>query len=202
MRIYGDVLSPFVRACLVCGHEVGLSDRIELVKLGVKPVEEHAVLAKLSPIGKIPVLETDHHHPIYDSRVILEYLAHVSGHRDIIPDDGVKRFRVLTLLALATGLADAAVALRYEQAQRPAGLQWPELMQRNRLRITAAVNDIEQNWTPELHNINAATIMLATALSYVGLRHPDVNWRESANTVAAFHHQFCQRPSMQAYPLP
>lgn len=201
MKIYGDVISPFVRACLVCAHEVGLAEKIELVKTSVKPIEEHAVLSKLSPIGKIPVLETDHHHAIYDSRVIIEYLSHVAGNRDIIPDDGVKRFRVLTLAALATGIADAAVALRYELAQRPPDKQWSQLADRNTQRIVASVRDVEQNWNADLHALSSATILLATALSYIDFRHGTIDWRTQSPSVAAFHARFSDRSSMLAYPL-
>jgi glutathione S-transferase len=188
MKIYGDILSPFVRACMVCGHEVGLFDKIELVKTSVKPTEENPDLARLSPIGKIPVLETNHHHAIYDSRVIIEYLAHVAGNRDIIPDDGVKRFRVLTLAALATGIADAAVALRYEQAQRPPEKQWAALAERNQQRIVTGVT--------------AATILLATTLTYIDYRHAGIAWRTTNPEVAAFHAWFSNRDSMKAFPLP
>jgi glutathione S-transferase len=43
--------------------------------------------------------------------VIIEYLCHVAGNSSLIPDDGVKRFRVLTLQALGQGMADSAVGL-------------------------------------------------------------------------------------------
>jgi glutathione S-transferase len=201
MKIYGDILSPFVRACMVCGHEVGLFDKIELVKTSVKPTEENPDLARLSPIGKIPVLETNHHHAIYDSRVI-EYLAHVAGNRDIIPDDGVKRFRVLTLAALATGIADAAVALRYEQAQRPPEKQWAALAERNQQRIVTGIRDANKNWTADLGHVTAATILLATTLTYIDYRHAGIAWRTTNPEVAAFHAWFSNRDSMKAFPLP
>ena len=103
MKIYGDMISPFVRMTLVTAHETGLSGRVEHVTEGVRPTEVNSKLAALSAIGKIPILETDHGHAVYDSRVIIEYLCHVAGNSALIPDDGVKRFRVLTLQALAQG---------------------------------------------------------------------------------------------------
>ena len=121
MKIYGDMISPFVRMTIVTAHEVGLGSRVEQVVEAVKPTEVNARLSSLTPIGKIPVLETDHHHGIYDSRVIIEYLCHLAGNSTLIPDDGVKRFRVLTLQALGQGMADAAVAYRYETRRAPQG---------------------------------------------------------------------------------
>lgn len=201
MKIYGSILSPFVRACLVTAHEVGLADKLTLVQTSVSPIEESAALAKLSPVAKIPVLETDHGHAIYDSRVIIEYLAHIAGNSTMIPDDGVKRFRILTLQSLAAGIADAAVALRYELAQRPASTQWPEFAERQRRRIFAGADDLESNWSSELSSSNAGSILAATCFCYIGFRHETVNWREGRPRLAAFVDAFAERPSMKAYPL-
>jgi glutathione S-transferase len=201
VKIYGDVISPFVRMCLVTAHEAGLADRVQLAATKVNPAEANVALEKLSPIGKIPVLETDHHHPVYDSRVIMEYLAHVAGNRTLIPDDGVKRFRVLTLLSLTQGIGDAAVGLRYELAARPADKHWPEWAERARRRMTAGVADIEANWHGSLGDISVATISLACVLSYINLRHGDLQLQAECPRVAAFHTAFCDRPSMKAWPL-
>ncbi len=201
MKIYGDVISPFVRMCLVTAHEADLKDRVQLAATKVSPTEANAILEKLSPIGKIPVLETDHHHPVYDSRVIMEYLAHVGGNSKLIPDDGVKRFRVLTLQALAQGIADAAVGLRYEQTARPADKHWPEWAARAQRRIIAGVADVESNWIDSLQDVTVASIALACALSYIDLRHGTLNWRDGNPKTTAFHATFAERASMKAWPI-
>ncbi len=201
MKIYGDVISPFVRMCLVTAHETGLKDKVSLAKTSAKPTEVNRELEKLNPIGKIPVLETDHHHAVYDSRVIMEYLAHVAGHRTFIPDDGVKRFRVLTLLALAQGMGDAAVALRYELAQRPAEKQWPEWVTRTIQRIRAGLDDAEANWMDTLNDVHAASVGMACVLAYVDFRHDALKWRDGHSKLAAWHKSFCERDSMKAWPL-
>ncbi len=201
MKIYGDVISPFVRMCLVTAHEVGVGDKLQLVKTHMKPNEPHLALQKLSPTAKIPVLETDHHHAIYDSRVIMEYLAHVAGDKSLFPDDGVKHFRGLTLLALANGLGDAAVALRYEQFARPAEFQWPEMKQRHLQRIHAATAELETLWQKDLQTVTAGCIAVACVLSYIDLRHGDTNWRDGHPRLTEFHSMFENRPSMKAWPL-
>lgn len=201
MKILGDVISPFVRMCLVSAHEVGLKDKVSLMAASVKPMTANAELTKLSAIGKIPVLVTDHAHPVHDSRVIMEYLAHVGGSRSFIPDDGVKRFRVLTLQALAIGMSDAAVALRYEQAQRPETARWPELMARLQQRIGDGLDEVESQWLDVLGDVSAATVSLACVLDYIDLRHGALNWREGRPKTATFAAAFGRRDSMQAWPL-
>ncbi len=200
MKIHGDVISPFTRMCLVTAHELGLKDKVKLVKGHAKANEVNPALEKLSPLGKIPILETDHGHAIHDSRVIMEYLAHVAGAGHFIPNDGVARFRVLTTLATAQGMADAAVALRYETASRPDAFRWPEFAERLRARIRASVADIEQH-TEQLTDVNAASIAVVCALAYVDFRHPALNWREGNPKTAAFAATFNQRQSLKDWPL-
>lgn len=198
MKIYGDVLSPFVRMSLVVAHEAGIAGKIEHVRESVKPTEVNTRLAALSPIGKVPVLETDHGHGVYDSRVIMEYLAHVAGNGTLIPDDGVKRFRVLTMMALGQGLAESAVAYRYETAARPSGTQWQDWMERTRKRLAAIAADLNSKWAGEFGHVHVGTIATAVALSYADFRLPELDWRTGNTALANFHAAFSERPSMAA----
>jgi glutathione S-transferase len=196
MKIYGDLLSPFVRMAVVTAEEAGIGSRVEHIVENTNPAQVNPRLARLSPIGKIPVLETDHGHGIYDSRVIIEYLCHVSGNLTLIPDDGVKRFRVLTLQALGQGMADSAVALRYETAARPKGLQWEDWITRTVTRINAALDEVEQNWMGSLADVTVGSIAVGVTLSYIDFRMADFGWRNGRPKLAAWHEDFCKRPSM------
>jgi glutathione S-transferase len=201
MKIHGDVISPFTRMCLVTAHEVGLKDKVSLVSAAVRPTEVNPVLTKLSPIGKIPVLETDHGHAIYDSRVIMEYLAHVAGEKSFIPDDGVKRFRVLTLLSLAQSIGDAAVSLRYELVQRPEAMRWPEYKLRLKARILESLQHIEADWMQDVKSIHAGSVALACTIGYLDYRHDALNWRSTCSHLTEFAERFNKRMSMEAWPL-
>jgi glutathione S-transferase len=198
MKLYGDLISPFFRICLVTAHEVGLGGRVQHVEARVTPTTVNDDLTRLSPIGKVPVLVTDHNHPIYDSRVIVEYLCHVSGNKTLIPDDGVKRFRVLTLAALGQAIAEAGVAQRYETTARPQGLQWREWMERQALRVSAEFDELEKTWEKELGEVTAGSITVAVALAYLDFRIPDWQWRNGHPKLATFHDSFSGRASMQA----
>jgi glutathione S-transferase len=197
MKLYGDFLSPFVRMCFVTAHEIGIGDRVGHEKELVNPAQVNPRLAALSPIGKVPVLETDHGRAIYDSRVIIEYLCHVAGNSTIIPDDGVKRFRILTMQALCVGLGDAAVGLRYETAARPQGLQWAEWMARVKTRMAATFDDLENHWEPEKAAVNAGSIAAAVVLSYIDYRLPDLGWRDGRPKLSQFVERFGGRDSMK-----
>jgi glutathione S-transferase len=197
MKIYGDLISPFVRMTVVTAHEVGLGGKVEHIVENTNPAQVNPRLARLSPIGKIPILETDHGHGIYDSRVIIEYLCHVAGNSSLIPDDGVKRFRVLTLQALGQAMADAAVAYRYEVAARPKGLQWEDWMARTVTRINAAMDEVQTNWMECLAEVNAGSIAVGVTLSYIDFRMPDFGWRNGLPKLATWHEDFSRRESME-----
>jgi glutathione S-transferase len=201
MKLYGDVISPFTRMCLVTANEMGLKDIVRLVPAAVKPAEINDQLSKLSPIGKIPVLETEYGHSIYDSRVIMEYFSHHVADTTFFPPDGSKRFRVLTLLALAQGLCDAAVAKRYEQVQRPENLRWTEYRTRLRLRIEQGLDEIEHNWMEELTEVHAGAVAVACMLGYIDYRHDALKWRINRPELTAFNERFKSRLSMEAWPL-
>ena len=196
MKIYGTPISPFVRMAIVAAHECGLGNKVEVVTEGVDPTKANEKLTALSALGKIPILETDHHHPIFDSRVIMEYLAHVAGNKTLIPDDGVKRFRILTLLALAQGLGDSAVGYRYETATRPKELQWKEWIARTEVRFNDVFDELEKNWQHELADVNAGSIGVAAVLAYIDFRMPQLNWRNNRPALDRFHAAFVKRDSM------
>lgn len=196
MKLYGSLLSPFVRMSMVTAMECGLAARVQLLPAPVKPDEVNEALARLSPIGKIPVLETDHGHALYDSRVIMEYFTHVAGNKQLLPDDGVKRFRILTLLATAQGLADAAVALRYETATRPDNARWPAFIDRTKARLAACLQELENNWRADLTDVTLGSIATAAALGYIDVRDIVPGWRKGHMNLNQFADRFAKRESM------
>ena len=196
MKLYGVLLSPFTRMCMVTAIESGLASRVQLVAEELKPHEINPKLEKLSPIGKIPILETDHGHNLYDSRVIMEYLTHVGGNSTLLPHEGVKRFRILTMVALAQGLCDAAVSLRYEMAARPESARWPEYASRAKARMIACLDDLENNWREDLQHVTLGSIAVAVALGYLDVRHDALNWRKDRANLNQFNETFLSRDSM------
>ena len=198
MRLLYNPISPFARMCRITARELGLDDDMEIVPIeGMSPTVPASEVVTHNPIGRIPTLVTDHGHSIYDSRVICEYLTHHAGDKRLLPDEPVRRFRILTLQALGQGVAEAAVALRYELAARPEQARWPQLIDRQRTRILAACDDVEKRWSSELRDLTLATIALAAALAYVNFRHGDLDWQAGRPTLSRWFEAFSARPSMQ-----
>jgi glutathione S-transferase len=198
MKLLYNPISPFARMCLITARELGLDHAVKIVEIeGMSPAVPNAETVKHNPLGRIPALITDHGHAVYDSRVICEYLAHRAGNKSLLPDEPVKRFRVLTLQALGQGMAEAAVALRYELATRPEAARWQEFAERNRSRLIAACDDLERHWTGELKETTLGSIAVAASLAYIDFRHGSIGWRDGHPGLAGWFEAFRLRPSMR-----
>ena len=199
MKLHHHSASPFVRMCLVTAHETDMADEISLVPVGTfSPVVEHDRLVGDNPLGRVPALVTDHGHVLYDSRVICEYICHRAGDKRLLPDEPVRRFRIMTLQALGQGMADTAVLLRYEAALRPDAFRWPDYVSRQQARLLRAVADLQRRWMPELRDVNMGSIAVGAALGYLDFRHPSFDWRSANPQLASWYEAFAERPSMIA----
>jgi glutathione S-transferase len=199
MKLLYSAASPFARMCLITAHELGMADNLTIEPLeGVSPTVAHPQLTKVNPLGRIPALVTNHGHALHDSRVICEYLCHRAGDKKLLPDEPVKRFRVLTVQALGQGMADAAVQLRYEVATRPEGLRWNELIARLKGRLITACDDLEANWMKDLAELTLGTIAVGATAGYLDFRHADLDWRHNHPRLTEWFKSFAERPAMQA----
>ena len=124
MKLYYAPQSPFARKVRAAAIELGLEQEMRLVYAEVVPgTPNRAFGSSVNPLRKIPALVTDDGLVLYDSSVIVEYLNELAA-GDLIPRHGRARWRVLRNHALAQGMCEAVVLLRYETWLRPAGLRW------------------------------------------------------------------------------
>jgi glutathione S-transferase len=121
MKLLYGVVSPFTRKVTVTLHELGLAERVELIPSPLSATPPNANVVAHNPLGKIPTLILDDGEVLYDSILICEYLAHLSGDARLFPA-GPDRWRALRLNALADGLLDAGILARIETT-RPAEMQ-------------------------------------------------------------------------------
>lgn len=199
MKLLYNSISPFARMCLITARELGLDHALQIVHIeGTSPAVPKPEVVKHNPLGRIPTLITDHGHAMHDSRVICEYFTHHAGNKSLLPDEPVRRFRILTLQSLGQGMAEMAVALRYELAARPETLRWRDLVEGHRQRLISACDDLENHWLAELEETTLGTIAVAAALTYIDFRHGDLGWRDNHPKLAEWFGRFSARPSMSA----
>ncbi len=196
MKLYTSSASPFVRKVRISALELGLAERIEEVPISLSPVNPHAALREHNPLGKIPALITDTGEALYDSAVICEYLDALAGGNRLYPAEGPARWRALRRQALADGITDAAVLVRYEQAARPAALRWPEWIDGQWLKVRTALDALEGESLDGPFDIGA--ISIACALGYIDLRFSEERWRERRPRLATWLAGVSERPSVAA----
>src|SRR5918996_6269824 len=110
MKLLASLASPYTRKVRVVLTEKKIECEMELVDVNPveNPVNQH------NPLGKIPVLVLDDGTAIYDSRVIVEFLDGKSPISRLIPEDLRDRIAVRRWEALADGVLDAGLLVRYE----------------------------------------------------------------------------------------
>ena len=199
MRLLYQTHSPYARKVLVLAHETGLAGRIEVVHHETSPTRRSDAVFALNPLGKVPVLVTADGLALFDSTVICEYLDGLHRGPRMIPEAGPARWRALRLQALAQGLADAGIALRWETERRPEAVRWAPLAEGQAAKLLAGY-DFAEGEVPEEGPPDIGQIALASALDWLIFRGlPD--FRDGRPRLARWFAAFAARPSMRATPL-
>lgn len=194
MKLLVSLLSPYGRKVRVVLAEKRIECELELVD--VTPAE--SPLNAHNPLGKIPTLLLDDGSPLYDSRVIVEFLDAVSPIGRLIPKGNRERVAVLRWEALADGVLDAGVLLRQEML-RPQAERSAAWIERQRGKVERGVAEMarelgERDWC---HNerFTLADISLGCCLGWLAFRHPDFDWRGRYANLARHCDKLGQRPS-------
>lgn len=191
--------SPYARKALVFAHEAGLADRIDVIHQETSPTRRNEEVFGLNPLGKVPVLAWPGHEPLFDSVVICAFLDTQHHRRPLIPADGAARWKALRREAVAQGLADSGIALRWETVRRPEALRYPPLAAGYAEKLAASYDWLERD-LEEPPPVDVGTIALATALDWLAFRElPD--FRTGRPRLAGWFDTFAARSSMLATPL-
>jgi glutathione S-transferase len=197
MKLYWSSRSPFVRKVMVFAHEAGIAGRIDCVRTIVAPTRPNGDVMADNPLNKLPTLIAADG-PLYDSRVICEYLDTLHDGAKLFPPSGPARIAALRRQALADGMLDFLV-LWYGERQRPPEHQSAPHLDAYRLKLTVSLDALERD-ADALGRAPFGIGQVATgcALAYVDFRFADENWRSGRPQLAAWYAAFAQRPSMTA----
>lgn len=195
MQVFYSPFSPFVRKVLVCAAELGIE--VERLPSAAHPVTRDQTVVAANPLGRVPTFFADDGEVLYDSRVICEYLDATSPTPRLFPVDRAARWRSLREQALADGLLEAALLMRYEQVVRPEELRYQPWFDGQHEKIVSSLAQLEA-WAPGFaERVDIGTISIACALAYLDVRFPDEAWRKN-QALAAWHARFSERASMLA----
>jgi glutathione S-transferase len=199
MKLLYQTHSPYARKVLVFAHEAGLADQMDVVHQETSPTQRNESVFAENPLGKVPVLVRDGARPLFDSDVICAYLDTLHQGRKLIPNEGEARWQALRLQAVAQGIADAGIAVRWETVRRPRELRYPPLAEGYTQKLVCGYDWLERGLDIDTP-LHIGHIAIATTLSWLEFRELPA-FRAGRPRLARWFDTFATRESMLATPL-
>ncbi len=195
MKLIGSHTSPFVRKVRIVLAE----KKIEYDFVIDSPWLEGSKVPSINPLGKIPALVLDDDTPLFDSRVIVEYIDSVTPNNKLIPAPSRERTEVKRWEAVADGICDAAAAV-FLEAKRPKAQQSEDWIVRQRGKIMRGLEFMaeelgEKPFCMGTH-LSLADIAVGAALGYLCFRFADIDWQAAHPNLGRLYAKLMQRPSL------
>lgn len=193
MKLLASLASPYTRKVRIVLAEKKIDCEMELVD--VAPIE-NAVNAH-NPLGKIPTLLLDDRTALYDSRVIVEFLDNVSPISRLIPEGKRDRVAVRRWEALADGVLDAGLLVRYESLREPGerSAVWiDKQLARMRRGMESLSSELEGRGWCHADRYSLADIALGCCVGWLAFRKPgDVDWQGDYPVLAKHYAKLMDR---------
>lgn len=198
-RLLYTAASPFARKVRIVAAEVSVAERLELAHAThvTTPMTANSEIAVVNPLVKIPTLVRPDGTMLYDSAVICEYLDHHFGRGALFPASGEARWAALRLMALADGMTELGIAVRYERA-RLEGLRWDDFISTQTAKIGATLDLIEGEVGDFADRFTIGQITLVCALDWLAFREVVAGWRATRPALSRWHARLSARPSIGA----
>ena len=195
MKLLASPASPYTRKVRIVLAEKKIECDVEVVD--VQPVD-NPVNAH-NPLGKIPALVLDDGAALYDSRVIVEFLDGKSPISRLIPEDLRDRVAVRRWEALADGVLDAGLLVRYESLRDKSeqSKAWTDKqLARIKRGMAQMTSDLAERPWCHGERYSLADIALGCCLGWLGFRKPgDVDWHREYPALARHYQKLMARPA-------
>jgi glutathione S-transferase len=193
MKLLGAPASPYTRKVRIVLVEKRIECDFERVDVqpADNPVNRH------NPLGKIPTLVLDDGTALYDSRVIVEFLDNASPIARLIPEENRERLAVRRWEALADGILDAGLLVRYESL-RPQNEQSASWIGKQAARMRRGLAQMqadlaEKPWC-QGERYTLADIALGSCVGWIGFRSPaGIDWRAEYPGLAKHYDKLMER---------
>jgi glutathione S-transferase len=195
MKLLAALISPYTRKVRIVLAEKKIDCDMEIVDVqpAENPVNAH------NPLGKIPTLVLDDGTTLYDSRVIVEFLDSVSPISRLIPDGTRDRVAVRRWEALADGVLDAGILVRYESIRdkKEQSKAWVDKqlarMHRGMAQLEADLAD--RTWC-QGDRYSLADIAVGCCMGWLDFRKPGgADWKAKYANVSKHYEKLMERPA-------
>ncbi len=197
MKLLGTATSPFVRKVRVFAAE----KEIDLPFVLDRPSGPGSLLAKLNPLGKMPVLVLDEGEAVCDSVVIVECLEGMKREPQLIPSDFRGRIAVRRWEALADGISEAAINVSHEYGPMNDAEKRATWIPRQESKIERGLALIERSiegseWLHGAH-FSLADIAAGFAIDYVDRVLPAFDRKKRFPGLSSYFERLMSRPSFR-----
>lgn len=196
MKLVTSLTSPFGRKARI----VLLEKKIPFQLQVENPWLPDSTVPAFNPLGKVPVLVLEDGGSVFDSRVIVEYLDHVSPVGHLIPAEPKSRMVVRGVEALADGVTDAAVLVFMEKKRTPEqqSNDWLVLQEKAIFRGLEALSEAlgEKPWYLG-NSMTLADIACGCMLGYLDFRFSEIDWRSAHSNLARLADRLATRVSFK-----
>jgi glutathione S-transferase len=200
MRLFYSAGSPFARIVRIALLETGLDQKTIKQEISRPRLysPESDVLA-VNPVGRVPSLVLDEGTVLTEASLILRFIDAMRPSHRLLPSDGSDKWRISSETGQAWGLLEGIVtwvrALRLPNPESASAIISAESLRVNRIAdaVETAIS-VGSFGGP----INAAHIVLGSALGLAHARLHTWTWRVDRARLSSWYNDIAERPSFRA----
>jgi glutathione S-transferase len=164
------------------------------------PWNTNTLTKGINPLGKIPILLDGNHEPLFDSKVIIQYLDYYKPQPLLYPKNPKDNISARLVETVADGVCDAIVLIFLENSRKET-LKSKDWIQRQEKKIFEGVKYLSNYLEGENYfvgnHFNIADICGFSCLEYIDLRFPKFKWRNEYQNLEKYWIYHKNRQSFQ-----
>ena len=176
MKLIIATPSPYARKVRVVLRE----KNVEFKEIVDVPWNRDTLTKNLNPLGKIPILIEDGKEPLFDSKVIIQYLDNLVPNPLFYPESPIENVSAKLVEAAADGVSDALVLICLENV-RQEKLRSSDWIDRQATKIYQGAKYLSDYLGAKQFYVGdhftIADVSAFSCLEYLDLRFPKFNWK-------------------------
>jgi glutathione S-transferase len=185
MKLIIATPSPYARKVRVIMREKNINFE-EIIDV---PWNTDTLTLGINPLGKIPILLRDGHEPLFDSKVIVQFLDKYKQKPLFYPKDPDEDISARLVETVAEGICDSIVLLFLENSRNET-LRSKTWIKRQEKKIIEGVKYLSNNLQEKKYFVgnffNIADVSVFTCLEYLDLRFSKFKWRDSYQNLVSY----------------
>ena len=197
MKLISATPSPYARKVRIALAEKSIPFEL----LTEVPWNDDTTLPQHNPLEKLPILLPDDGPPVYHSSHIMEWIERRHPAPPLLPpdDDGILEHKRVEVIG--DGICDAFLLVFFER-MRPEAHQSEGWVARQMRKVDGGIAELARTVGGREFAVGdrfgLADIAAGSALGYLAVRAPQIDWRGRHPALEAYASRLFQRPSFQA----